>query len=143
MSKFVITGRVFEKILTKCGFSRAAFARFVSKNDKKQRTRQWASALILKYSSEEMPERWVNELRELIGKEEFEKQLAIMKQHSNQLGDNSRKKNTYSVKEFAVMVKAGTLPPLNRSLAQQNIRSVFNNKMMSDEEFIQKVKEMH
>lgn len=72
MSKTVITGRIFEKILTKSGYNRADYARFVSKNDRK-RNRQWASALILKYSREEVPERWVKHLREMIGEEQFGK----------------------------------------------------------------------
>ena len=73
MEKIVITGRIFERILSKSGFSKADFARHVSKNDKKQRTRQWASHLILQYSTVEMPERWVSELKELVGEEAFAK----------------------------------------------------------------------
>lgn len=142
MEKIVITGRIFEKILTNSGFSKADFARHVSKNGNK-RSRQWASHLILLHSSVGMPERWVKELKELVEDKTFEEQLKMITKQPNHLNDNGRKKHTYSVKEFAAMVKAGTLPPRNRHQAQKNIRSVFNNKGISEEEFIEKVKEMH
>jgi hypothetical protein len=73
MEKIVITGRIFEKILSKSGFTKADYARHVSKNDKKGKTRQWASGIILKNSTVEVPDRWVQELKELVGEESFTK----------------------------------------------------------------------
>ena len=73
MEKIVIIGRIFEKILSQSGFSKADYTRHVSKNDKKGKMRQWTSGIILRYSTVEVPDRWVQELKELVGEESFTK----------------------------------------------------------------------
>lgn len=73
MEKTVITGRIFERILEKSGFTKSGYARFLSTELKTKRTRQWVSKLILSNPHDEIPARWVNALKEMVGEEAFEK----------------------------------------------------------------------
>lgn len=73
MEKVLITGRIFERILEKSGYTKAAFAHYLSKELSVQRTRAWVSQLIIKNSQEEIPGRWVKALKSMVGEEEFER----------------------------------------------------------------------
>jgi hypothetical protein len=73
MEKTVITGRIFERILEKSGYTKSGYARFLSTELKTKRTRQWVSKLILSNPHDEIPARWVNALKEMVGEEAFEK----------------------------------------------------------------------
>jgi hypothetical protein len=142
MEKIVITGRIFEKILSKSGFTKADYARHVSKNDKKGRTRQWASDIILRYSTVEVPDRWVQELKELVGEEAFKRWAQGNKQLSDTAPAKQNGIKSYSVEEFAEMKKAGRLPQLNRKKAMQQIRSQVKPPKVDDDEFFRQLEEI-
>lgn len=90
MEKIVITGRKFEQILEKSGFTKADFAQYLSKELSIKRTRQWVSQLILRNPHTEIPARWVNALKEMVGKEEFERWAKSVKGLNDTLADSPK-----------------------------------------------------
>ena len=66
-----VTGRIFERIIEKSGYTKAGFAQFLSSELSIRRSRQWVSQLIITNSQKEIPGRWVKALKKMVGEEDF------------------------------------------------------------------------
>ena len=74
MNKSELSGREFEQILEKSGFTRSDFIKFLSSEHKIERTLSWAHWLISQHPDDKkVPIKWVLMLKEMVGEKNFEK----------------------------------------------------------------------
>jgi hypothetical protein len=74
MNKSELSGREFERILEKSGFTRPDYIKFLAEKHKIERTLSWAHWLIIHHQGDKkVPLKWVVLLKELVGEKDFEK----------------------------------------------------------------------
>jgi hypothetical protein len=138
MNKSELSGRDFERILKKSGFTRPDYIKFLADKHKIERTLSWAHWLVIHHRDDKkVPLQWVVLLKDLVGEKDFEKWAKGGKESATvSLSDTSKMIfRAYSIEEYAQLRKEGRLPKTNLDAALKKIRTKWTIKM-TDEEFL-------